>query len=172
MNHEYILYRKIAQFQNRFRLNYHYSIYNLANDLNIGLMPYSGTGIKKLLAVSEDGFSIMQDGEYFIFYNPDMIPARRNFTIAHEIGHIILNHHRLSKSKVLAKNGAHKIIERQANIFAQNLLMPADSTAEIRDIKTIAELAEMYEVSKQMVYTRLKNLNYDLKWLRYVKEEL
>ena len=127
-----------------------------------------GYNIKDMLEVSEDGFSAVRSDGFYIFYNPDKLETRLNFTLAHELGHLSLSHHKLLNSKILAHGGS-SIIERQANIFAHNILMPVERTIDYLDIKTIVELAEIFNVSPAMVSTRLKYISYDRKCLNIVR---
>lgn len=60
-------------------------------------------------------------------------------------------------------------MERQANIFARNLLMPPKRTIEYLDVKTPRELADIFEVSYQMANIRLKTLDYDNERLNFVR---
>lgn len=52
-------------------------------------------------------------GKMYIFYDDTVSPERQRFTIAHELGHIIMQH-----------SGAEDN-EAEANVFASRLLMPA-----------------------------------------------
>ena len=106
----------------------------------------------------------------YIFYNPFQNKNRINFTLAHELGHFVLEHHKILNKSILAF-GDPGIIETQANVFARNFLMPAEEINELIGIKTIEELAELYEVSNQMTKIRVENLNYDLKWLNYIRSK-
>lgn len=51
---------------------------------------------------------------YIVAYNRSMPPARMKFSLAHELGHIVLNH----------KIGQEKWEEDEANHFARHLLFP------------------------------------------------
>lgn len=39
-----------------------------------------------------DGFTYLLNGQYYIFYRPKMSVGRTRFTVAHELGHIVLGH--------------------------------------------------------------------------------
>lgn len=53
---------------------------------------------EKLKEVSKDGFTIYKDGQYNIFISKLENKSKRNrFTLAHEVGHIVLNHHKILK---------------------------------------------------------------------------
>lgn len=65
-----------------------------------------------------DGCSdTLNDGRPVIFINPDFPSGRIRYTIAHELGHVIM--HRIP--------GDPKVGHEQANEFASQLLMPADA---------------------------------------------
>lgn len=74
--------------------------------------------------------------------------VRRRFSIAHELGHFCLGH-------------AHddgREAEQEANIFAGALLVPANwLRADVRRGVQTDELAARYEVSKEVVFIRLKD---------------
>lgn len=109
--------------------------------------------------------------------NADHHPNRRNFTAAHELGHFLLHEfpdvHVDRDFKVWLRNGASSqgvdIEEREANLFAAELLMPSHFLA--RDVKEIGaidlleenvleELASKYGVSTQAMTFRLAYLGY------------
>lgn len=61
-----------------------------------------------------DAFTLRQGQRYVVCYREDGNPARLNFTLAHELGHILLRH--------AADTAAD---EAEANCFAGHLLCPA-----------------------------------------------
>lgn len=98
-------------------------------------------------------------GEWGIIYNESIRSAgRRNFTLAHELGHYLL-HRRAHPGGLQCTNrnmadwdGARNRIEAEANTFASYLLMPLDDfRAQIKgraiDIDMMTELADRYAVS-------------------------
>jgi hypothetical protein len=71
------------------------------------------------------------ENEWGIFYNPASPPERQRFTVAHELGHFILHRTTQSafncdKESIYAGTEGLKQIEREADDFASNLLMPGD----------------------------------------------
>lgn len=73
------------------------------------------------------------NGQYYIMTNSNINnDGRRNFTIAHELGHYVLGHHLHSASLFCGSDGiieegdATLVIEREANYFATCLLMPEE----------------------------------------------
>jgi Zn-dependent peptidase ImmA (M78 family) len=99
-------------------------------------------------------------------------PARRRFTIAHEIGHMLLhaNEPLIVDDRGYAligerREGASSPREIEANSFAAALLMPADWVPEalrdgidFSDDQGIARLAHEFDVSQQAMMYRLVNL--------------
>lgn len=63
-----------------------------------------------------DGYSCMLDNFYFIFINPDMPADRLRFTIAHELGHLIMKN----------EDTPYPQCDDEANKFASAFLMPED----------------------------------------------
>ena len=74
--------------------------------------------------LSEDAFTLPMNGGHVICYNdsPAVNPARRRFSLAHELGHFALRHRRGSEAE-----------EREADCFARNLLAPR-LLALVRDV--------------------------------------
>ena len=103
--------------------------------------------------------------EWGIFVNPKARPERRRFTIAHELGHFIL--HRTSQPSFLCdKESVYsgidnlKQIEREADDFASNLLMPGDMlrdriAGKCIDFNLIGTLAKEFGVSLESMSIRI-----------------
>lgn len=109
--------------------------------------------------------------------NADQHPNRRNFTAAHELGHYLLHDfddvHVDRDFRVWLRSEASSqgtdIEEKEANLFAAELLMPAHFLAkDVEKIGTIdllyedvlQELAAKYGVSTQAMTFRLAYLGY------------
>ena len=102
--------------------------------------------------------------EWGIFYNPKSSPERQRFTIAHELGHFILHREqqvafRCSKESVYAGVDDLQFIEREADDFAGNLLIPGDTlrAAIARrpiDLHLLSELAKRFQVSFEALCIR------------------
>ena len=104
----------------------------------------------------------------------DASTGRLRFTCAHELAHWVLHKKLYSGTgDVAAYNGnvssdeSHGIIERQADTLASALLMPLPQIKKCfyrlkigrTDEQLIAEMANIFEVSKQAMQIRLKSRN-------------
>lgn len=119
---------------------------------------------------------VFRKGEKFVIgVNGEQSESRKRFTVAHELGHILLHDlpdvhidrnftvmFRSSESS-LAKN----VLEIEANAFAAELLMPEafllkdlrNVSLDIEDGRQVDELANKYNVSSQAMTYRLQNLS-------------
>ena len=87
-------------------------------------------------------------------------PTRQHFTIAHELGHYVLKHNPVySGAEPEEITDPRDINEREANIFAAELLMPEEWVREdwmiIRDAR---KMAGLYCVSDESMWYRLEGL--------------
>ena len=73
-----------------------------------------------------DGFSCINAGHPYIYINENASWDRMRFTLAHELGHIIL-HSGVDRSKLSAAE--NNLLEEQADLFAAAFLIPRQSFA-------------------------------------------
>ena len=114
--------------------------FQIAEKLGVKIVPYSSKSEKTRLlmtSLSEDGFSIKYDGIWYIFYNDLMNDGRINNTIAHECGHIILDH---SQESDLA--------EAEANFFAKYALAPPVLIHGL-NLKSASEIYMHFDISRE-----------------------
>lgn len=94
-----------------------------------------------------------------ITYNANSSSVRCRFSIAHELGHFALSHRPISFSELFNGDlGRDARQEREANIFAAELLMPKIMLAREAHKFTIEELTQRYMVSMQAMEIRLREL--------------
>lgn len=107
---------------------------------------------------SRDGTCCLKGGKYYLFYNDSesISSARQRFTIAHEIGHIVLGH---LKFRCKLNPDQYQVLEKEANAFARNLLMPVPFPINWTDVETVSEF---FKVSKKAAWVRLQFLGFDL----------
>jgi Zn-dependent peptidase ImmA (M78 family) len=98
---------------------------------------------------SVDGILVVVEDQPTIGFNPSMVWVRRRFTIAHEIGHLLLGH--TCTDPDLDNNP-----EAEANQFAAELLMPlAFLRADYKKERDLEKLAAKYIVSKKAMCIHL-----------------
>ena len=97
-----------------------------------------------------------------ILINADDSVPRKNFTVAHELGHYLLGHNEENGYTVLLRNPdamAKTPIEQEANCFAANLLVPERFLREWLDnypSATDQQLSGIFGVSAEVIrYRRL-----------------
>lgn len=121
------------------------------------------------------GMVFIKDGVPVIGVNSLHHPNRQRFTIAHEIGHLVMHRELISESvhvdkqfRVLMRDSnsatGSEAIEIQANQFAAELLIPSTmldltkmTAADIDDDAPLDALAKKFRVSKQMLEYRIRN---------------
>jgi Zn-dependent peptidase ImmA (M78 family) len=114
------------------------------------------------------GIVAIEEGQPVIYVNSSDVPARKRFTMAHEIGHVYLGHltdkenNELIDDEVRLRSSVWNLEEKEANAFAAQLLMPASliRSAVNAGRASVEELAELFEVSEQAMMYRLQNLGY------------
>lgn len=93
------------------------------------------------------GFAELRNKKYYIYYDDNLDVEVQRFTIAHEIGHIMLHHFDVY----------HEKREQEANMFAARILMPMCVLYEC-DVQSVQEIAEMCKVSVISAGFRFKRL--------------
>lgn len=104
--------------------------------------------------------------KYVIRYNVLDAVVRQRFTVAHEVGHVALGH--LSAATKLFRDtasnystGSYSPVEREANAFAAELLMPDNIVkfvVEQHKVTDTNQLANLFNVSQVAMRYRLINL--------------
>lgn len=94
-------------------------------------------------------YDIYDDEVFTIGFNANHPWVRNRFTIAHEIGHLVLGH-------LCSKDSSCRTTEREADLFASNLLMPKSILKEDFLITSSQkELSKKYIVSESAMTIRL-----------------
>lgn len=111
----------------------------------------------ELLASNSDyGFTFLEPKtkRRIILYNDALPVACIRFTIAHELGHYILEH--LPKDQI-----ASDAAEKEANCFARNLLCPAPIAKELA-LTSAEEYKTLFQVSSEMASIAVQYRAIDL----------
>lgn len=104
-------------------------------------MKESGLSLKQVIAFFDSELGTCcydsKSGRYVIYYNASKSDAFVRFTLAHELGHIFLEHHIKAGTDILSRSfipdAQYEEYEKEANAFARNLLSPAPLAWEVID---------------------------------------
>lgn len=165
--------KEIRRKANEFRANCkvgQYGIVNLFNDCE-------RMGYKVLRYPIDDsgllGFSTRRDSDTIIFTNTNVRLSREYFTLAHEIGHVILHFQAdqlFQDNNKTLNDFTDNEKEREANAFAAELLIPEDELRKFLELEIndsangdftaidIARIMSAFSVSFEMTLNRLQEL--------------
>lgn len=121
-------------------------------------------GTKVLFVEFEEGFGNVSGffdcDDNAIYVNRDEYPLRQTFTVAHELGHKVLHEEwaRSSDYKVLLRDSdyaAGEPHEKEANVFAANLLVPRFMLDRYWNGNSVEALSKLFAVSVPVIRNRL-----------------
>ena len=107
--------------------------------------------------LSVDGYTkTSADGTCFILYSKNISITRQRFTVAHEIGHIVLEHTSIFNN---CNQFSKKSQEKEADIFAGELLVPSDDIKKFVKEKspTVQDIINRYWISRQAAFVAIEN---------------
>jgi predicted transcriptional regulator len=151
----------ISQHQSSYPVN----VSGIAKDLGINVFvdPNLPANVSGVLRKDKHGGT----SGYLILVKADHTHARQRFTVAHELGHFVL--HRREVNGEIRDDEFYRALpgplERQANEFAADILMPWHLVNKLQDdgVTQLDEMAKHLGVSKQALAIRL-GLPYDQDW--------
>ena len=134
----------------------------IADAYSMKVVLYTKTNLMQLFkedVLQGDGFIINNNSEKQIYINDKIHNRnRRRFTLAHELGHGILNH---DISKIHYRNNENDsqtdMQELEANVFARDILMPATVLAAL-NIHTPEEIMKLCDVSRRSAEIRAERM--------------
>ena len=141
------------------------SIESLRFPINLGeVLEYCGLTLKEGDFKDEDLAGALARASKTIYVAEDDTPWRKNFTIAHELGHFKLHEdvatdlfYRHQVKQLMSTDADER--ETQANWFAASLLMPEKPLKELwKTFKDVDTLSRIFGVSRSAMRYRLKNL--------------
>lgn len=149
--HSRLSYSAIAQYAERI------AVENDARDPETGAVDVHALleklGGQLVVDNGEESLTILGVGDFIVHVPQHTTRTRDRFTIAHELGHYFLHFRapdellagqRLKRATRMGRN----VGETQANVFASNLLMPADAFAAAVDEQgSIRQVARIFDVS-------------------------
>lgn len=142
------------------------SVTKIAQHFDVNIVKNSVHG---WLNPSQSGISYQSEsGEWLIVYDDSDSTGRKRFTIAHELGHILLGHPlREGEQHTRVFNKDRPEVEKEADMFAARILSPACVLWAL-DLHTPEEIAERCQISytaakyraerMQILYSRQKFL--------------
>lgn len=139
----------------------------VAREIGCIVQPYGEA--EQLLAASNksrenlpDGMALQQEDDYYILYDDNLMPEKRSWIIAHELGHIALHMDKSSPYLTGAPEGTRQ--EKEAETFARHLLAPLPALHTCR-IKTPGEISALVGLSEDVC----RKVCFELK--RYEEEK-
>lgn len=128
------------------------SIISIAKKYNVEVLKYSQVD-ESWLKENESGTTIFIGDKIYIIYRDSESAQRCRFTIAHELGHILLRH-KLTGNRYFRKFDTTKPeIETEADMFASRLLAPACVLWGL-GLHTADEIAKACNISKSAARAR------------------
>ncbi len=137
--------------------------------LRLQAPPVPVQGIARVLGVtvlqatnfgSLEGALHFPEGEPILYVNSRHTPTKKRFTIAHELGHLMMHDGKLFRELSYTGPFSQRPEEHQANTFAAHLLMPLHILEPFVCAKrqTDSEVAETFEVSVPVLQGQLAAL--------------
>lgn len=107
------------------------------------------------LSESDMGYTVYDraKGRWLIYYNDTKCSTTIRFTIAHELGHIVLKH-----------TEDNSVADREANCFARNLLCPVPLRNEL-GLKTLDDYCSAFYISDAMAKVVMDKNSSDLYYI-------
>ncbi len=124
----------------------------IANHHNIYVLRYSQVN-KSWLKDNESGTTIFTENKIYIIYRDSESLQRCRFTVAHELGHILLGHELISDGYFQKFDTSKPEIETEADMFASRLLAPACVLWGLK-LHTADEIARACNITKKAAQVR------------------
>lgn len=109
------------------------------------------------LSEGESGATYLIKSKWYIVYNDTEPRQRCRFTVAHELGHILLGHIMCDKHYARTFDTSRPTIEQEADVFAARLLAPACVLWGL-DIHTAREISELCDISLTAAQVRAERM--------------
>ena len=109
------------------------------------------------LRPGESGTALMQNGEWYIIIDDTDIHERQRFTVAHELGHILIGHQMKNGYYTRRENIVKPSDETEADMFAVRLLAPACVLWGI-NAQTAEQISEVCDISRSAAAYRAERM--------------
>lgn len=109
---------------------------------------------------SLEGALHFPEGRPVLYVNSGHSPTKKRFTIAHELGHLLMHDEKLFRELSYTGEFSNRPEEKQANAFAANLLLPLQILEPFVGAKrqTDEEVASAFQVSVPVLRWQLEAL--------------
>lgn len=110
----------------------------------------------------EEGFSLKRKGKAYILLNKNMVKGRDNYTFAHELAHVVLDHLDIDEDDITDYH--RRVLRREADSFAASFLMPEEwvhracAHCAPHCIRSLGDLVRQFDVSWAAMEIRLHEL--------------
>lgn len=131
------------------------SLSEICHTLNILLLEDSQV---HELRPSESGIAIKQYDNWYIIFDDTDIRGKKRFTIAHELGHILMGHALKNGYYTRKENIVKPTDETEADMFAARLLAPACVLWGINAL-TPEQIATVCDISKSAAFYRAERMD-------------
>lgn len=131
------------------------SLSEICNKLDIVLLD---NATANELKPTENGVAIRQNGVWYIIFDDTDIRGKQRFTIAHELGHILLGHSMKNGYYTRRNNIVKPKDETAADMFAARLLAPSCVLWGIR-VTTAEQIAAICDISLTAAKIRAERLD-------------
>lgn len=121
-----------------------------------GIKVYKNSDVQ-LLKGTQIGLSFYHNGIFRIIIDDKQIVTRRRFTLAHELGHIVLGHLLVDTLQGRTFDTSKPETERQADVFASRLLAPACVLWGI-NANTAEQIASICNISHEAAKIRAERM--------------
>lgn len=139
------------------------SVGRILKQLHIPAVAFSKAEQNRLLiahhlSIGSDGFALAVGRQRIIYYNDACTPERSRFTLAHELGHILLGH--LGQEKLVNREPGQmdNPKEQQANVFASRLLAPACVLNGV-GATSVEKIMQLCKISREAATYRAERMN-------------
>lgn len=134
----------------------------LLKKIGIDVIPADFSSIEEKAGYQQGdilGATLIVKDDVTIFYREDSSENRIRFTVAHELAHCCIHTDKLKETNIqLRQNGKQDDEEKDANVFAGELLIPKENLMKYYEeliVPSLKVLAEIFMVSTSVMAARL-----------------
>lgn len=124
---------------------------------SLGIVLLDNTHVQELRP-TESGLSVRQNGKWYIVFDDTDNRSKQRFTVAHELGHILMGHALKNGFYTRQSNLVKPADETDADMFAARLLAPACVLWGINAV-TANQIAKVCDISLSAAIYRAERLN-------------